>query len=95
MQICDEIISKLPELVHLSFDIDGLDPKLCPNSGTPVQGGFETEQVNYLLRRLVASGRRLIGFDLVEIGVGETDWDSNVGARELWKLSNILLACNN
>ena len=44
-QIVDEIISQLPEKVYISFDIDGLDPKLCPNTGTPVQGGFETEQV--------------------------------------------------
>ena len=37
--IADEIIQQLPEKVYLSFDIDGLDPKLCPNTGTPVQGG--------------------------------------------------------
>jgi agmatinase len=92
--ICDEIISHLPPKVHLSFDIDGLDPKLCPNTGTPVHGGFEADQVNYLLRRMIQSGRQLIGFDLVEIGVGENDWDANVGARELWKLCNLLIASN-
>jgi agmatinase len=92
--ICDEIISHLPQKVHLSFDIDGLDPKLCPHTGTPVHGGFEAEQINYLLRRMVQSGRQLIGFDLVEIGLGETDWDANVGARELWKLCNLLISSN-
>jgi agmatinase len=91
-QITDEIVSHLPQKVHLSFDIDGLDPKLCPNSGTPVHGGFETEQIYYLLKSIIRSGRRLIGFDLVEVGVGDTSWDANVGARVLFKLCNFLIA---
>jgi agmatinase len=94
-QITDEIVSKLPEKVLLSYDIDGLDPKLCPNTGTPVQGGFETEQIFYLLNKIVRSGRQFIGFDLSEIGVGDNnEWDANVGAHILWRLSNMLVACN-
>ena len=50
-QIVNEIVDKLPDKVHISFDIDGLDPKLCPNCGTPVQGGFETEEVYYLFKK--------------------------------------------
>ena len=57
-------------------------------------GGFEAEQIFYLIRLIIASGRRLIGFDLDEIGVGDTDWDANVGARILWKLCNLLVANN-
>jgi agmatinase len=56
-QITDEIVSHLPEKVFISFDIDGLDPKLCPHTGTPVQGGFETEQVFYLFKKVLQSGR--------------------------------------
>ena len=93
-QIADEIVSQLPEKVYISFDIDGLDPKLCPGTGTPVPGGFEAEQMFYLIRLIIASGRRFIGFDLDEIGVGDTDWDANVGARILWKLCNLLVANN-
>ena len=93
-QIADEIVSHLPDKVYISFDVDGLDPKLCPNTGTPVQGGFETEQVFYLIRKIIRSGRKFIGFDLDEIGIGDTEWDSNVGARILWKLSNLLVANN-
>ncbi|QGW28477.1 arginase family protein [Phnomibacter ginsenosidimutans] len=91
-QLCDDIIAQLPQKVHLSFDIDGLNPKLCPRTGTPVDGGFETEEINYLLRKLLASGRELIGFDLVEIGIGESGWDANVGARQLWKLCNMMVS---
>jgi len=93
-QIVDEIVSKLPQKVYISFDIDGLDPKLCPNTGTPVQGGFETEQVFYLLKRLHASGRQIIGFDLSEVSTSENGWDANVGARVLFKLCNLIVASN-
>ena len=93
-QITEEIINKLPEKVFISFDIDGLDPKLCPNTGTPVQGGFETEQVFYLFSKLLQSKKNIIGFDLSEVGVGETDWDANVGARILFKLCNLLVTSN-
>jgi agmatinase len=86
--ICEQIIKDLPQHVYISFDIDGLNPKLCPNTGTPVAGGLEFEQVTYLLRKLVKSGRRIIGFDLNEIAPGNDDWDANVGARLLYQLCN-------
>jgi agmatinase len=94
-QIADEVISTLPEKVYISFDIDGLDPKLCPNTGTPVPGGFETDQLYYLFKKITDSGRKIIGFDLNEVGVGDNDWDANVGARVLFKLCNLLTASNN
>jgi agmatinase len=93
-QIADEIVSKLPEKIFISFDVDGLDPKLCPNTGTPVQGGLETEQAFYIFNKLVKSGKKIIGFDLNETGIGENEWDSNVSARILFKLCNLLVAHN-
>lgn len=89
--ICDNIIEKLPEQVYISFDIDGLDPKLCPHTGTPVAGGLEGPQVFYLFRRVLESGRRLIGFDLSEVSAGHDEWDANVGARMLFKLCNLMV----
>ncbi|MBU3744380.1 MAG: agmatinase family protein [Sediminibacterium sp.] len=89
--IVDEMIDHLPQQVYLSFDVDGLDRKYCPNTGTPVPGGFELEEVIYLVKKITLSGRKLIGFDLVEVSVGQTDWDSNVGARILWRLCNIMV----
>jgi agmatinase len=90
--IVDDIIAQLPENVYVSFDIDGLDPKLCQHTGTPVMGGFETEQIFYLIRAILRSGRKLIGFDLVEVGVSPNEWDENVGARVLYKMCNLLMA---
>ncbi|HUC80248.1 MAG TPA: agmatinase family protein [Flavisolibacter sp.] len=93
-QIVEEIISHLPDKIYISFDIDGLDPKLCPNTGTPVQGGFETEQVFYLFDKIMQSGKKIVGFDLSEVSTSENAWDANVGARVLFKLCNLLVASN-
>lgn len=85
--ITDSIIRELPERVYISFDIDGLLPSLCPNTGTPVAGGFELEQINYLIFQLVEAGKKIVGFDLNEVAPGtDGDWDANVGARALWNL---------
>ena len=85
----DQIIDQLPQAVYVSFDIDGLDPKLCPSTGTPVAGGLELAQVFYLFKKLVRSGRTIIGFDLCEVG-SATEWDGNVGARVAYKLANLM-----
>ncbi len=79
------IIQTLPESVYISFDIDGLDPSLCPNTGTPVPGGLTFNEAIYLVDELVRSGRKIVGFDLCE--VGNAIWDANVGARILYRLA--------
>jgi agmatinase len=92
MSIVDEIIADLPERVYVSFDIDGLDPSLCPHTGTPVPGGLSFNQVTLLLDALRRSGKTLVGFDLVEVAPGAADgpeWDANVGARVLYKLCGL------
>lgn len=93
--VCDAIIKELPDLVYISFDIDGLDPKLCPNTGTPVAGGLEFQQAVYLLKKLVKAGKRIIGFDLNEVAPsGKDEWDANVGARMLFELCNWMAVSN-
>jgi agmatinase len=86
--ICQEAIAHLPAKVYISFDVDGLDPKLCPETGTPVPGGLELEQAFCLCREVIRSGREIIGFDVCE--VGNAEWDGNVGARIVYKLVNLM-----
>ena len=89
------IVDALPEQVWVTFDIDGLDPKLCPNTGTPVPGGLELAEANFLLGEVVRSGRKILGFDLNEVSPaadGRDEWDANVGARALYKLCAWTLA---
>lgn len=84
-QQVSRILVDLPEKVWVSFDIDALDPRFCPHTGTPVPGGLDFWEAYYLISNLVRSGRQIIGFDLCE--VGNAEWDANVGARILYHLA--------
>jgi len=104
-QLCEKIVGELPPQVYVSFDIDGLDPALCPHTGTPVPGGLSFAEIVTLLRTLVRSGRRIVGFDLCEVAPAPAprrraseasheppdEWDASVGARVLYKLIGFAL----
>lgn len=83
-----QIVAELPEQVYLSFDIDGLDPVLCPSTGTPVPGGLSFQEATALVAGVVASGRKIVGLDLNEVAPSPDggEWDGNVGARLLYKM---------
>src|SRR5574344_138134 len=88
-EVFSPYIEKLPQNVYLSIDIDGVEPLNCPNTGTPVPGGLRYGELEHLIFMLVKSGRKIIGFDLCE--VGNSEWDLNVGARVLYQLCGALL----
>lgn len=90
-RLADEIVAALPDDIYLSWDIDGLDPTLCPGTGTPVPGGLSWNEAIGLLRAIHRSGKRIIGLDLCEVSPGETEWDANVGARLLYKMIGFAL----
>ncbi len=97
-EICAEIINELPSKVYISFDIDGLSPEFCTNTGTPVPGGLTLNQVNYLIEGVCESGRKIIGADLCEVSPSKYDdneWDANVGARALLDLCMYMMYSNN
>ncbi|HKQ96768.1 MAG TPA: arginase [Candidatus Polarisedimenticolia bacterium] len=52
--------------LHLSLDLDGLDPEVAPGVGTPVRGGLSYREA-HLLCEMVAEGGKLAGIDLVEL----------------------------
>jgi agmatinase len=98
-KICKDIIAELPDKVYISFDIDGLDPAFCPNTGTPVPGGMSVDQIFFLFGELYRSGKKIVAFDLNEVSTGglteeEAEWDGNVGARILYKLCGWLTKSN-
>ncbi len=96
--LCDEIVDSLPQNVYISFDIDFLSPSLCPSTGTPVPGGRSFAEATFLLRRVVDSGRSIVGFDLCEVAPSPSpsatnspspetySLDASVGARILFAL---------
>lgn len=94
-RICGRIVRELPEEVYVSFDIDGLSIECCPHTGTPVPGGLDFDRAAYLIEAVAASGRRIVGFDLVEVVPhAEERIDAIVGARMLFKLCGQTLKSN-
>jgi agmatinase len=89
--LADEIVAQLPDDIYLSWDIDGLDPTLCPGTGTPVPGGLSWSEAIGLLRAIRRARKRIVGLDLCEVAPGKTEWDANVGARLLYKMIGFAL----
>jgi arginase len=52
--------------IHLSFDVDALDPMWAPSTGTPVRGGLTLREGDYICECASATGQ-LVGVDLVEV----------------------------
>ena len=93
--ICDSIVVRLPEKVYVSFDIDVLSVEYCPSTGTPVAGGLTFNEALWLVDRIAAAGRRIVGFDLCEVAPArEGTTDANVGARVLFRLCGMALKTN-
>jgi agmatinase len=64
-----------PELVYVSFDVDGLDPSQMPATGTPVPGGLGYYQALHLVEHAL-KGRKCVGLDVVELAPdGNAAWD--------------------
>ena len=64
--------------IHLSFDVDALDPQWAPSTGTPVRGGLTLREGDFIAECVHETGN-LIAMDLVEVnpsleilGVSET-----------------------
>lgn len=89
----EEIIKTLPQNVYISFDMDGLDPSLCPNTGTPVAGGLQFNEATYLIEQIARSGKTIIGFDVCE--AGNHSWDANVAARMIYRIATLTGVSNN
>ncbi|KAJ4000496.1 Ureohydrolase [Lentinula boryana] len=52
--------------IHLSFDVDALDPSVAPSTGTPVRGGLTFREGHYICERIWETGA-LVGLDLMEV----------------------------
>ena len=52
--------------IHLSFDVDALDPMWAPSTGTPVRGGLTLREGDYICEALHETGN-LVAVDLVEV----------------------------
>jgi len=63
----DEAIESLSDEVYITIDADGFDPSLISAVGTPEPGGLSWKQGLDLFRALAHSGKKVVGFDVVEV----------------------------
>ncbi|MFC3420400.1 arginase [Salinicoccus hispanicus] len=66
MQEAMEHLSDKCDGIHLSLDVDGLDPLETPGTGTPVAGGLSLSETQLAMQILNESGR-ITSMDLVEV----------------------------
>ncbi len=52
--------------IHLSYDIDALDPFFAPSTGTTVRGGLTFREGNFICESLAESGK-LTSMEIVEV----------------------------
>ncbi|KXS17132.1 arginase [Gonapodya prolifera JEL478] len=62
----DHIAPKRDKPIHLSFDVDALDPTVIPATGTPVRGGLTFREGHYICEALHETGL-LVAMDLMEV----------------------------
>lgn len=58
--------------IHLSFDVDALDPSVAPSTGTPVRGGLTFREGHYICEAIHETGL-LVAFDIMEVNPSLAD----------------------
>ncbi len=62
----EQVVNSLSDEVYITFDLDAFDPAIMPSTGTPEPGGLEWYPVMQLLKA-VATKKKIVGFDIVEL----------------------------
>lgn len=62
----DHVNPKRDRPIHLSFDVDALDPTVAPSTGTPVRGGLTFREGHYICEAVWETGL-LAAFDIMEV----------------------------
>ena len=69
LAVATEAISKVSSNssgIHVSFDLDGIDPLFAPGVSTPVNGGLNYREA-HVAHELIAESKQLISMDFVEL----------------------------
>jgi arginase len=65
--IINKALRKLKDVdfIHVSFDLDAMDPKECPGVGTPVKGGLDYREAHLIMETL-SEQNRMNSLEIVE-----------------------------
>lgn len=85
-----KVVETLAEEVYITFDVDYFDPAIMPSTGTPEPDGFLYSETLDVFREIIASGRKIIGLDIVELAPDKSLFHPDVtAARLLYKILNL------
>ena len=89
----EKVVDTLGEKVYITFDVDYFDPAIMPSTGTPEPDGFLYSETLDIFRLMQQKGKKIIGFDVVELapveGVHHPDITT---ARLIYKMLNFAFA---
>ncbi|KAJ7987636.1 hypothetical protein DPEC_G00328540 [Dallia pectoralis] len=77
-QTCDHLSTTVKKPIHLSYDIDALDPSIAPATGTPVPGGLTYREGLYITEHICQTGL-LSAVDMVEVNVKRGRTEDEIG----------------
>lgn len=83
-----ERVSKNTDGIHLSFDLDGVDPREAPGVGTPVPGGLSLRESHLICEMLSETGK-LVGMEMVELNP-ILDIANQTGKLAVWLIQSAL-----
>jgi arginase len=66
MEKAIEDVTRDTDYLHVSFDLDAVDPSLAPGVGTPVKGGLDYREAHLVMESLAASGA-MSSLEMVEV----------------------------
>jgi len=85
----ESVVNTLGDNVYISFDLDSFDPSVMPSTGTPEPDGFLYNEALEIFRALHSKGKKIIGFDVVELAPIEHLHHPNLtAARLIYKILN-------
>lgn len=61
-----EIATKGSDGLHVSFDVDGMDPSVAPGVGTPVLGGLSYRETHTMME-LIAETKKVVSMEVAEV----------------------------
>ncbi len=83
------IVDTLGEEIYVTFDVDYFDPSIMPATGTPEPDGFLYSETLDIFREIRKQGKKIIGFDVVELAPMEGLHHPNLTtARLVYKMLN-------
>lgn len=87
------VVDTLGEQVYVTFDVDYFDPAIMPSTGTPEPDGFLYSETLDVFRMLIMSGKKIVGFDVVELApVKKVSHPDLLTARLIYKMLNYAFA---